>query len=240
MFNINVKGENTMVNYHIGLVEDDVNIQNIVSAYLKKESYEVTIMESAEKGWELWEDNPPDMWILDIMLPGMDGYEFCKKIRSKSDVPIIIISAKDDEIDKILGLELGGDDYLTKPFSPRELIARVKRLFKRTTQSKNVSELDDDRLKVDNLIIYKNDRRIFFEEQEYEVTTKEYDMLLLLAENPNRAFSREELLMKIWGNDYFGSDRAVDDLIKRIRKKLGQIPLETVWGFGYRLRKDED
>lgn len=229
-----------MVNYHIGLVEDDVNIQNIVSAYLKKESYEVTIMESAEKGWELWEDNPPDMWILDIMLPGMDGYEFCKKIRSKSDVPIIIISAKDDEIDKILGLELGGDDYLTKPFSPRELIARVKRLFKRTTQSKNVSELDDDRLKVDNLIIYKNDRRIFFEEQEYEVTTKEYDMLLLLAENPNRAFSREELLMKIWGNDYFGSDRAVDDLIKRIRKKLGQIPLETVWGFGYRLRKDED
>ncbi len=229
-----------MVNYHIGLVEDDVNIQNIVSAYLKKEGFEVSIMDSAEKGWELWEDNPPDMWVLDIMLPGMDGYEFCKKIRSKSDVPIIIISAKDDEIDKILGLELGGDDYLTKPFSPRELIARVKRLFKRTLQSKNVSEMDDDRLKVDHLIIYKNDRRIFFEEKEYEVTTKEYDMLLLLAENPNRAFSREELLMKIWGNDYFGSDRAVDDLIKRIRKKLDHIPLETVWGFGYRLRKDED
>ncbi|WP_087974559.1 response regulator transcription factor [Oceanobacillus rekensis] len=228
------------MNYHIGLVEDDVNIQNIVSAYLKKEGFEVSIMDSAEKGWELWEDNPPDMWVLDIMLPGMDGYEFCKKIRSKSDVPIIIISAKDDEIDKILGLELGGDDYLTKPFSPRELIARVKRLFKRTLQSKNVSEMDDDRLKVDHLIIYKNDRRIFFEEKEYEVTTKEYDMLLLLAENPNRAFSREELLMKIWGNDYFGSDRAVDDLIKRIRKKLDHIPLETVWGFGYRLRKDED
>ncbi|MFC4025363.1 response regulator transcription factor [Oceanobacillus longus] len=228
------------MNNHIGLVEDDVNIQNIVSAYLRKEGYEVTIMDSAEKGWELWENNPPDMWVLDIMLPGMDGYEFCKKIRNESDVPIIIISAKDEEIDKILGLELGGDDYLTKPFSPRELIARVKRLFKRTLPSKKPRELDEDRLKVDHLLIYKNDRRIFFEGKEYEVTTKEYDMLLLLGENPNRAFSREELLMKIWGNDYFGSDRAVDDLIKRIRKKMDNIPLETVWGFGYRLRKDED
>ncbi|WP_249872691.1 response regulator transcription factor [Oceanobacillus saliphilus] len=228
------------MNYHIGLVEDDGNIQNIVSAYLRKEGYEVTIMDSAEKGWELWENNPPDMWILDIMLPGMDGYEFCRKLRNESDVPIIIISAKDDEIDKILGLELGGDDYLTKPFSPRELTARVKRLFKRTLPVKQTSEVGDDRLKVDHLLIYKNDRRIFFEGKEYEATTKEYDMLLLLAENPNRAFSREELLMKIWGNDYFGSDRAVDDLIKRIRKKMGNIPLETVWGFGYRLRKDED
>ncbi|WP_337017616.1 response regulator transcription factor [Oceanobacillus massiliensis] len=228
------------MNYHIGLVEDDSNIQNIVSAYLRKEGYNVTIMDSAEKGWELWENDRPDMWILDIMLPGMDGYEFCKKIRNESDVPIIIISAKDDEIDKILGLELGGDDYLTKPFSPRELIARVKRLFKRTLPKDNISEADHDRLKVDHLLIYKNDRRIFFKGIEYEATTKEYDMLQLLAENPNRAFSREELLMKIWGNDYFGSDRAVDDLIKRIRKKLDNIPLETVWGYGYRLRKDEE
>ncbi|WP_010651780.1 response regulator transcription factor [Oceanobacillus massiliensis] len=228
------------MNYHIGLVEDDSNIQNIVSAYLRKEGYNVTIMDSAEKGWELWENDRPDMWILDIMLPGMDGYEFCKKIRNESDVPIIIISAKDDEIDKILGLELGGDDYLTKPFSPRELIARVKRLFKRTLPKDNISEADHDRLKVDHLLIYKNERRIFFEGIEYEATTKEYDMLQLLAENPNRAFSREELLMKIWGNDYFGSDRAVDDLIKRIRKKLDNIPLETVWGYGYRLRKDEE
>ncbi|WP_067726332.1 response regulator transcription factor [Oceanobacillus damuensis] len=228
------------MNYHIGLVEDDSNIQNIVSAYLKKEGYEITIMDSAEKGWELWENDPPDMWILDIMLPGMDGYEFCKKIRNESEVPIIIISAKDEEIDKILGLELGGDDYLTKPFSPRELIARVKRLFRRTLINNKVNEEDEDRLKVDHLLIYKNDRRIFFDGKEYEVTTKEYDMLLLLAENPNRAFSREELLMKIWGNDYFGSDRAVDDLIKRIRKKMGNIPLETVWGFGYRLRKEEE
>ncbi|MFD1851789.1 response regulator transcription factor [Oceanobacillus bengalensis] len=228
-----------MSNY-IGLVEDDPNIQNIVSAYLKKEGYEVAVKGSAEEALELWQSNPPDMWILDIMLPGMDGYEFCKKIRNGSDVPIIIISAKDDEIDKILGLELGGDDYLTKPFSPRELIARVKRLFKRTALMAKPKETDDNKVKVDHLLIYKDERRIFWNEDEYEVTTKEFDMLELLAENANRAFSREELLVRIWGNDYFGSDRAVDDLVKRIRKKIGDIPIETVWGYGYRLRKEED
>lgn len=158
------------------------------------------------------------MWILDIMLPGMDGYEFCKKIRNESEVPIIIISAKDEEIDKILGLELGGDDYLTKPFSPRELVARVKRLFKRAFLKNNNEEPTQEKVKIDQLLINKEERRIFYKGEEYEVTTKEFDMLLLLVENVNRAFSREELLIKIWGDDYFGSDRAVDDLVKRLRK----------------------
>lgn len=228
------------MSYHIGLIEDDKNIQDIVVAYLKKEGYQVTVLDNAEDGWILWENNPPDMWVLDIMLPGMDGYEFCKKIRNESDVPIIIISAKDEEIDKILGLELGGDDYLTKPFSPRELIARIKRLFKRVQPKSIMDKEADDRVKVDQLLVYKNERRVFFEGIEYETTAKEFDMLLLLAENSNRAFSREELLVKVWGDDYFGSDRAVDDLMKRIRKKMENIPLETVWGFGYRLRKDEE
>lgn len=224
------------MNNHIGVVEDDINIQNIVSAYLKKEAFTVTVVGSAEEAWELWETNPPDMWILDIMLPGMDGYEFCKKIRNESDVPIIIISAKDEEIDKILGLELGGDDYLTKPFSPRELVARVKRLFKRT-HSKPVDNLQLEKVKAGPLLIYKTERRMFSEGQEQELTTKEFDLLLLLAENPNRAFSREELLDRIWGDDYYGSDRAVDDLVKRLRKKIANIPLETVWGYGYRFRR---
>lgn len=227
------------MNDHIGVVEDDANIQNIVSAYLKKEGFSVTILGSAEDAWQLWETRPPDMWILDIMLPGMDGYDFCKKIREESDVPIIIISAKDEEIDKILGIELGGDDYLTKPFSPRELVARVKRLFKRTKHTIQDTDQEQDRLKIDELLVRKNDRRLFWQGQEIEVTTKEYDMLLLFAENVNRAFSREELLIKVWGEDYFGSDRAVDDLVKRIRKKLDDIQLETVWGFGYRLRSEE-
>lgn len=227
-----------MVSDHIGVVEDDPNIQNIVSAYLRKEGFVVTVLGSAEEAWDLWTSNPPDMWILDIMLPGMDGYDFCKKVRNESDVPIIIISAKDEEIDKILGLELGGDDYLTKPFSPRELIARIKRLFKRSqigTIQKPV-----DILKVNDLFIYLTERRIYWKEIELELTTKEFDMLLLFAKNKNRAFSREELLEKIWGNDYFGSDRAVDDLVKRIRRKITDIPLDTVWGFGYRLRDDEE
>ncbi|GGN58756.1 response regulator transcription factor [Oceanobacillus indicireducens] len=228
------------MSYTIGVVEDDKNIQSIVRAYLKKEGYDVIIMSTGEEGWEVWQTNPPDMWILDIMLPGMDGYEFCKRIRMESEVPIIIISAKDDEIDKILGLELGGDDYLTKPFSPRELVARVKRLFKRTSLGKQMEQQPLERMKVGELLIYLDERRIFWAGDEFEVTTKEYDMLLLFAQNPNRAFSREELLLNIWGNDYFGSDRAVDDLVKRIRKKIPDIPLETVWGYGYRLRKDEE
>ncbi|RFA34499.1 DNA-binding response regulator [Virgibacillus dokdonensis] len=226
------------MNHHIGIVEDDPNIRNIVAAYLKKEGFTVTLLESAEAAWELWKTEPPGMWILDIMLPGMDGYEFCKKIRMESEVPIIIISAKDEEIDKILGLELGGDDYLTKPFSPRELVARVKRLFKRSNIRLAHTEENDARVTVDELTIDKEERRIFFRDEEYEVTTKEFDMLLILVENVNRAFSREELLIKIWGDNYFGSNRAVDDLVKRIRKKLPDLPLETVWGYGYRLRDE--
>lgn len=228
------------MNYHIGVVEDDPNIQNIVTAYLKKEGFEVSLSDSAEKAWEIWEDRKPDMWILDIMLPGMDGYEFCKKIRNESEVPIIIISAKDDEIDKILGLELGGDDYLTKPFSPRELIARIKRLFTRSAPRINGGNEDKEIIKTHHMEIYKSERRIFYNGNELDVTTKEYDMLVFLTENVNRAFSREDLLVRVWGDDYFGSDRAVDDLIKRIRKKLPNLPLETVWGYGYRLRDDEE
>ncbi|MFC0302343.1 response regulator transcription factor [Virgibacillus soli] len=224
---------------HIAIVEDDPNIQNIVSAFLKKEGYQVSILGSAEEGLALWKTNPPDMWILDIMLPGMDGYEFCKKIRNQSEVPIIIISAKDEEIDKILGLELGGDDYLTKPFSPRELVARVKRLFKRTTKNKASKISYNHIVKTGSLVLNTKERRLFWQAEEQDVTTKEFDMLLILAENVNRAFSREELLMKVWGTDYFGSDRAVDDLVKRIRKKIADLPLETVWGYGYRLRNEE-
>ena len=222
--------------YYIGIVEDDTNIQNIVAAYLKKEGFKVELVSSAEEAMELWNNHPPDMWILDIMLPGMDGYEFCKRIRRESNVPIIIISAKDDEIDKILGLELGGDDYLTKPFSPRELVARVKRLFQRTEAAKTVVSAEENKIKAGDLLIYKEDRRVFWQGKEVDVTTKEFDMLLYLAEHENRAFSREELLMTIWGDDYYGSDRAVDDLVKRIRKKIPDIPVETEWGYGYRLR----
>ncbi|KAB8137979.1 response regulator transcription factor [Gracilibacillus oryzae] len=227
------------MNQHIYLVEDDPNIRNIVQAYLKKEGYQVTLTERAEDAWEKAQNEQPDMWILDIMLPGMDGYELCKKIRQESEVPIIIISAKDEEVDKILGLELGSDDYLTKPFSPRELVARVKRLFKRSevkpaSPNPNQTVLEIDMLKMDQAA-----RQVYWKNEEIDVTTKEFDMLEIFAKQPNRAFSREELLNIVWGDDYFGSDRAVDDLVKRLRKKLDGLPVETVWGYGYRLHIDE-
>ena len=227
--------------HHIFIVEDDSNIRDIVAAYLKKEGYQISTVDNAEKAWELTRENAPDMWILDIMLPGMDGYELCKKIRQESEVPIIIISAKDEEVDKILGLELGSDDYLTKPFSPRELVARVKRLFKRVDSIHVENEpQQNDLFEVGGLQLNVEDRRVFWKGQEVDVTAKEFDMLHILIRNKNRAFAREELLSLIWGEDYFGSDRAVDDLIKRLRKKINGLPVETVWGFGYRLRRDQE
>ncbi|MFB1099796.1 MULTISPECIES: response regulator transcription factor [Bacillaceae] len=229
------------MSHHIIVVEDDQNIRNIVEAYLKKEGYQISVAETAELALEIADKETPDMWIMDIMLPGMDGYALCNKIRQTSEVPIIIISAKDEEIDRILGLELGGDDYLTKPFSPRELVARVKRLFKRWNPQANqepqpAKQMD---LQAGDLQLQLGERRVYWHEAEVEVTAKEFEMLVILVQNPNRAFSRDELLTQVWGEDYFGSDRAVDDLVKRLRKKMDGIPIETVWGFGYRFRMSE-
>ncbi|MCT2534926.1 response regulator transcription factor [Aquibacillus koreensis] len=225
----------------IFVVEDDPNIRDIVVAYLKKDGYEVSMADNAEDAWEMAYRDQPDMWILDIMLPGMDGYELCKKIRQDSEVPIIIISAKDDEVDKILGLELGSDDYLTKPFSPRELVARVKRIFKRVNIAPVKKEKEVTKtIQLGDLEIHIEERRVFWIGEEVEVTAKEFDMLTILIRNQNRAFAREELLSLVWGDDYFGSDRAVDDLIKRLRRKLDGLPIETVWGYGYRMRSDEE
>ncbi len=226
------------MNYRIAIVEDDQNIRHIVATYLEKEGFEIDLFDNAEDALKLWNENPPHMWILDIMLPGMDGYAFCKKIRTKSDVPIIIISAKDEEIDKIIGLELGGDDYLTKPFSPRELVARVRRLFARSYQ--NIKVENENYIQSGKLSIDEDARKVMWHDQVIEVTIKEFDLLVMFAKNPERAFSREELLTHVWGNDYFGSDRAVDDLVKRIRKKIPEINLETVWGHGYRYSDQEE
>lgn len=223
----------------IYVVEDDKNIRDIVEAYLTKEGYELKLFENGEDAWELAQKGQPDMWILDIMLPGMDGYDLCKKIREVSEVPIIIISAKDEEVDKILGLELGSDDYLTKPFSPRELVARIRRLFKRVQSSPIELQKNEDMIHLGPLEIHQQARQVFWEGNEIDVTSKEYAMLEIFAKQPKRAFSREELLTLVWGENYFGSDRAVDDLVKRIRKKLNGLPIETVWGYGYRLEIDE-
>lgn len=232
--------------YFIAIVDDDIHIRNLVEAYLQKENFQTVGLESAEEALELWKTQPPDMWVLDLMLPGMDGYEFCRRIRSEAEVPIIMISARDSEVDKILGLELGSDDYLVKPFSPRELVARIKRQLHRWyTIRMEGAELgpptsNSDQLKVGLLQLSLDERRVFWDGAEADMTLKEFSLLHLLAEHPNRAFTRDELLTAVWGEDYFGSDRAVDHLIKRVRKKLDGLPIEAVWGHGYRLRKYEE
>lgn len=225
----------------IAVVDDDQHIRELIEAYLRRENYLTVPLSSAEEALILLKSSPPDMWILDIMLPGMDGYEFCARIRHEAEVPIILISARDTEIDKVMGLEIGGDDYLVKPFSPRELVARVNRQFQRWDrlrgQDSRASEtIPAATLTVGELQLIVDQRRAFWSGVEVDLTSKEFDMLKTLAQHPNRSFSRQELLMLVWGEDYFGSDRATDHLIKRVRKKMVDIPIEAVWGHGYRLR----
>ncbi|UVI27946.1 response regulator transcription factor [Paenibacillus spongiae] len=225
--------------YQIAVVDDDAQIRDIVEAYLQKEGYRTIQLSTAEEAWALWKSQPPDMWILDIMLPGMNGFELCRQIRKEAEVPIIMISARDEDVDKILGLELGSDDYMTKPFSPRELVARVNRLFHRLgsiQQEKENPSPSGTRIEAGHLRLNTEERRVFWREDEIEMTAKEYKLLQTLAEQPNRAFSRDELLTFVWSDQYFGSDRAIDDLVKRLRRKINELPLETVWGHGYRLR----
>ncbi|MBE9914637.1 response regulator transcription factor [Paenibacillus donghaensis] len=228
--------------YTIAVVDDDTNIRLLVEAFLQKENYRTIGLGSAEEAWELWRTSPPDLWVLDIMLPGMDGYEFCRRIRSEAEVPIIMISARDNEVDKILGLELGSDDYMVKPFSPRELVARIKRQlhrwYKLNGPEGQAGASVSARIASGHLELLLEERRVFWHGEEVDLTSKEFAMLQVFVENPNRAFTRDELLTSVWGDDYFGSDRAVDHLIKRMRKKIGQLPIEAIWGHGYRMRSD--
>ncbi|MEN6348755.1 MAG: response regulator transcription factor [Syntrophomonas sp.] len=216
------------------VVDDEENIRYLISEYLLREGFQVETFASAEEVLARLQSGFPDMFILDIMLPGQDGLEFCRNIRKRSGVPVIFISARGDEIDRILGLELGGDDYLTKPFSPRELVARVRSIFRRFANSVVSGEVID----AGNLKIYPGNHRVNVEENELALTPKEYELLLLLVQQPQRTFNRQELLDRVWGYDYVGGDRAVDELVKRLRKKLRQSGasnnIKTVWGYGYR------
>lgn len=233
-----------MNDFCVAVVDDDQPIRELVEAYLRKEHFRTIGLASAEEAWELWQTSPPDMWVLDLMLPGMDGYEFCRRIRYEAEVPIIMISAKDNEVDKILGIELGGDDYLVKPFSPRELVARVKRQLYRWHTFKNREDGWTDaqvtlQVAGGKLQLLPEQRRVFWRGAEVDMTSKEFALLKALTDRPNRAFTRDELLTLVWGDDYFGSERAVDHLLKRLRKKIEELPVEAVWGHGYRLRTEE-
>ncbi len=219
----------------IFVVDDEENICQLISRYLQKEGYTVETFGSIEELSQRLESSYPDMLILDIMLPGQDGLQFCRDFRQRSAIPIIFISARRKALDRIMGLEIGGDDYLPKPFSPRELAARVRSIFRRT----QVPPDSQTYMLAGNLKLIPKDRLILIDGEEISLSSKEYELLALLIQHPQRTFNRQELLDRIWGYDYDGSERAVDDMIKRLRRKLNEshseTNIKTIWGYGYRL-----
>lgn len=222
----------------IFVVDDEKNIRELIKKFLVKEGFQVELFSNGQEVEERLNRGYPDMLILDIMMPGVDGYQLCRGIRSKSEVPIIFVSAKDEDFDKVLGLELGGDDYLTKPFSPRELVARVKNIFRRL--EKTGGEVKEC-IRIGNTAIYPKHRKVEVEGREVLLTGKEFELLRVMAVNRGIAMKREQLLDKVWGYDYYGDTRAVDHLVKRVRKKIYQagssLEIQTVWGYGYKLEE---
>lgn len=219
----------------IYVVDDEANIRHLITQYLEKEGYLVESFSSVEEMSRRLENGYPDMLILDIMLPGQSGLEFCRELREKSGIPVIFISARRKALDRIMGLEIGGDDYLAKPFSPRELTARVRSVLRRTAAAPEQQQY----LLAGNLKLIPGDRLVLINGQEINLSSKEYELLTLLIQHPQRTFNRQELLDRVWGFDYDGTERAVDDLVKRLRRKLkesdSETNIETIWGYGYRL-----
>ncbi|HHY34746.1 MAG TPA: response regulator transcription factor [Firmicutes bacterium] len=218
----------------IFVVEDDRNVRYLIQQYLVKAGFNVETFPSAEELKKRLNAGYPHMFIVDIMLPGQDGLEFCKELRKESAVPVIFVSARGDETDRIVGLEIGADDYLAKPFSPKELVARVRAVFRRVDGIERVNEIcaGDVRLLVD-------EHRVLVGAREVDLTPKEYDLLHMFVKRPNRVYARQEILNAIWGIDHGADVRAVDDLVKRLRRKLAEagatVKIVTIWGVGYRL-----
>lgn len=216
--------------YKIALVEDEIDLNNLIKTYLEKNNYEVI---SYTKGIDAINNinDTIHLWILDIMLKDdISGYDIIKKIReTNNNIPVIFTSARDKDLDKIIGLELGSDDYITKPYSPKELVLRVNNIIKRV-YSKN-----SQKLVYDNYLIDIDKRTVTENEKEINLTTLEFDLLHMFLNNKNKQFSREDILNNIWGYNYFGNDRVVDDLVRRLRKKMPKLNINTIYGYGYRL-----
>lgn len=212
-------------------VEDEKDLSSLIKTYLEKAGYEVICFSKGKDAID-YIGGKVDLWILDIMLEDdVNGYGIIKEIREKDkNVPVIFTSARDQDLDKILGLELGGDDYITKPFSPKELVLRVGNIIKRV-----YNEKETEKIKYLSYDIDLGRRIVEKDNKEIKLTTLEFDLLLLFINNIGKSFSREEILSSVWGDDYFGSDRVVDDLVRRLRKKLKEINISTIYGYGYRL-----
>lgn len=215
------------------VVDDDQNVLELVKLYGEREGFQVVGLDNGNSVLPTFDRENPDVVILDIMLPGNDGLTLCRKLRDIRMTPIIMLTAKGDEADRVLGLEMGADDYVSKPFSPRELVARIKAVLRRTQMNDAAGGW---KIKYPGLEIQANTRRLMVDGEEKEVTPKEFDLLYHLAQHPRRVFTREELLTTVWGYDYFGDQRTVDVHIRRLRAKLSPLAheyLTTVWGVGY-------
>lgn len=224
------------------IIEDDLAIAELERDYLEINNFSVVISQNGASGLELAVNDSFDLVVLDLMLPGMDGFEICRRIRSKKEIPILMISARKDDIDKIRGLGLGADDYITKPFSPNEMVARVKAHISRFEKLRGSGRSHKQtELIIRGLAINLDARRVTLNGEEIILTTKEYDLLLFLAQNPNHVFSKETLLERVWGMDYFGDSATITVHIGKIRDKIERDKdseqfIETIWGVGYRFK----
>lgn len=224
----------------IMIVDDDPSIAELISLYLEKECYDTRIEGDGETALKAFPVYKPDMILLDLMLPGMDGYQVCRHIRNDSDVPIMMLSAKGEVFDKVLGLELGADDYMIKPFDSKELVARVKAVLRRTAAGRRASDKparEDNSVEYVGLKVNMSNYQVIYNDRTVEMPPKEIELLYFLASSPNQVFTREQLLDHIWGYEYIGDTRTVDVHIKRIREKLPENEywsISTVWGIGYK------
>lgn len=221
------------------IIEDETELVNVLKAYLERAGYEVMTAGRGDTGLDLWRENHPDMVLLDLNLPGMDGIDIIREIRQTDDTPVIMTTARVEEVDRLVGLELGADDYITKPFSPREVVARVKAVLRRVDKS---TVHTADQIEFDDLKIDVNNYSIFQSDKEIELTPTEFSILVTLVQQPGRVFSRLQLLEASQGVAYEGYERSIDAHIKNLRAKLGDDSkspryIETVFGVGYRLKK---
>jgi DNA-binding response OmpR family regulator len=223
-----------MAEQTVVVIEDDANIADLLDLYLREAGYRVLLASSGERGLELVGERRPALAIIDIGLPGIDGFEVCRRIRDGNELPILFLTARDGEIDRILGLELGADDYVTKPFSPREVVARVRAILRRgEAASRSAATVIDIG---EGMVINLSRREVLVNGAPVALATREFDLLAHFAAHQGLALSRQQLLDAVWGPDWYGDERTVDVHVRQLRLKLGrELPLATVWGVGYRL-----
>ena len=226
------------------IADDNEDITDILSTYIEKEGYEPVVATDGEEALKLFDEEIPVLVLLDIMMPKIDGYEVCRKIREKSSVPIILVTARGEDFERIMGLDIGADDYIVKPFSPSEVMARVRAVLRRVPKNQAVVH-NDKILSISNLVVNMEEYSVLINNEKIALTKKEIETMWILGQNPNKVFTRDNLLDSLWGFDYFGDSRTVDSHIKRLRAKIDKQDhpkwkIKTIWGVGYKFEIEEE